>query len=200
MKIYHNQLTNTLTQNLPTVWLIFGDEPWQKSDALRQIQYTAQQQGYIEKLSFSADDKFDWQTIADEYMAMSLFASQRINEVELLNKTNEAAGKVLLSLSEQLHQDVVLILHGAKLDGATTNKKWFKSLNSKGVYLPIYDLDAKGLKQWLIRQTRQYQINLPFEAQQLLIELFEGNVLALDQELQKLSLLYANQPVTERDC
>lgn len=184
MKIYHNQLASTFTQPLPTVWLVCGDEPWQKNDAIKQIQYTAQQQGYVERLTFTADDKFNWQDLLDEYMAMSLFASQRIIEVELLNKVNDAGTKALLSLVEHLHQDVVLIFHGTKLDAATTNKKWFKSLSSHGVYLPVYDLDTKALRQWLNRQARHYQLNLPAESQALLIDLFEGNVLALDQELQ----------------
>ena len=199
MRIYHNQLTKSLTQPMPTVWLIFGDEPWQKNDALRQIQSTAIQQGYSERITLTADKGFDWHSVLDEYLAMSLFASQRVIEVELLVKVDEAAGKVLLSLIEQLHQDVVLILHGAKADAATTNKKWFKALNDKGIFLPIYDLDAKNLKQWLIRQASYYQVNLPADSQSLLIELFEGNVLALDQELQKLSILYANQQVSTEE-
>lgn len=196
MRIYHNQLAKSLSQPMPTVWLIFGDEPWQKNDALRQIQSTAVQQGYSERISLTADKGFDWHGVLDEYLSMSLFASQRVIEVELLVKVDEAAGKVLLSLIEQLHQDVVLILHGAKVDAATTNKKWFKALNDNGIYLPIYDLDPKGLKQWLSRQASQYQVNLPAESQSLLIELFEGNILALDQELQKLSILFANQQVS----
>ena len=184
MKIYHNQLTRTLANPMPTIWLIFGDEPWQKNDALRHIQTTANQQGYSERLSLCADNKFDWHLVLDEYLAMSLFASQRVIEVELLAKIDEAGSKVLLQIVGQLHQDVVLILHGAKLDGATTNKKWFKALTDKGVYLPVYELDAKALKQWLASQTRHYQLNLPIASQNLLIELFEGNILALDQELQ----------------
>ncbi len=199
MRIYHNQLAKTLTQPMPTVWLVFGDEPWQKNDALRHIQTTANQQGFVERISLTADKSFDWHDVLDEYLAMSLFASQRIIEVELLVKVDDAGGKVLLNLVEQLHQDVVLILHGAKVDAATTNKKWFKTLNDKGIYLPIYDLDTKALKQWLNRQANHYQLNLPNESQTLLIELFEGNVLALDQELQKLSLLFANQQVTAEE-
>lgn len=199
MKIYHNQLNKHLTQPLPNVWLVFGDEPWQKNDALAQIKYAAGQQGFVERINFTADDKFNWQDVLDEYLALSLFASQRIIEVELINKVNEAGSKVLLSLIERLHQDVILIFHGAKLDAATTNKKWFKGFNEQGVYLPVYDLDNKNLNQWLSKQAQHYQLNLPVETKNMLMDLFEGNVLALDQELQKLAILYANQQVSAEE-
>jgi len=199
MKIYHNQLAKNLSQPLSNIWLVFGDEPWQKNDALAQIKHAAGQQGFIERINFTADDKFNWQDVLDEYLALSLFASQRIIEVELINKVNEAGGKVLLSLLDRLHQDVILIFHGAKLDAATTNKKWFKGLNEQGIYLPVYDLDNKNLSQWLGRQAQHYQLNLPTETKSMLMDLFEGNVLALDQELQKLAILFANQQISEEE-
>ena len=103
------------------------------------------------------------------------------------------------SILEQLHSDVVLILHGAKLDTATTNKKWFKQFSEQGIYLPVYDMDSRAIQQWLNRQCRNYQLNVPIDAQHVLIDLFEGNILALDQELQKLSILFANQVVSAEE-
>ena len=199
MRIYHNQLNQHLAGQLANVWLVFGDEQWQKQDALTRINQSAVQQGFVEKLTFSADDKFHWQQLMDEYQSMSLFASQRVIEVELLNKVSQSGVSILEKLAEQLHQDTILIFHGAKLDAATTNKKWFKHFSNSGVYLPVYELDNKGLKRWLDTTARQYQLNLPQDSTDLLISLFEGNLLALDQELQKLSILYANQQVSSEN-
>lgn len=200
MRIYHNNLASTLQQSLFPVWLVFGDEPWQKDDSLRLIMQTANQNGFTETIRFSANEKFDWQQLLDEYQSLSLFSSQRIIEVELTsNKIGDAGSKALLSLSEHFHQDVLLIIHGGKADAATTNKKWFKTLSNVGCYLPIYDLDAKSLLPWLNRQAKKHQLNLSREATSLLSELFEGNLLALDQELQKLSLLFNNQTVHVED-
>jgi DNA polymerase-3 subunit delta len=200
-KIYHNQLQTTLNQGVKPLWLIFGDEPWQKNDSLALIKNHAQQQGFSELIRFSADDKFDWQQVTDEYQAMSLFASQRIIEIECINgKINDAGSKVLLSLMEQLHQDVLLIFHGPKLDGPTTNRKWFKTLSKYGCYLPLYDIEAKALYSWLQKQARRLQVNLSPDVSTLLIELFEGNLLALEQELQKLSLLFNQQLIQLEDA
>ena len=206
MKIYHNQLANTLRQGFKPVWLVFGDEPWQKNNSLAAIKDHATSQGFSEVIRFSTDTSFDWQQLVDEYQSLSLFASQRIIEVELTNvKVGDAGNKALLALAERLTQDatsghtgqdVIFIFHGAKLDGPSANRKWFKSLTQLGCYLPLYDIELKAMPQWLNNQARQLQLNISPELNALLIELFEGNLLALVQELDKLVILFGTQPIS----
>lgn len=207
MKIYHNQLPQTLSQGFTPVWLVFGDEPWQKNNSLTTIKNHANQQGFNELIRFSSDNKFDWQQLIDEYQSLSLFASQRIIEVEFTTiKIGDSGNKSLLALSEVIEknsalQDVVFIFHGPKLDGPSANRKWFKTLTQLGCYLPLYDIDAKTLPRWLQNQARSLKLNLSSELSSLLIELFEGNLPALEQELQKLSLLFSpNQQIGLSDA
>lgn len=206
MKIYHNQLDNTLRQGFKPVWLVFGDEPWQKNSSLATIRDHAKQQGFSEVIRFSSDTSFDWQQLLDEYQSLSLFASQRIIEVELTTvKVGDAGNKALLALAERLTQDiksghvpqdVIFIFHGAKLDAASANRKWFKILTQLGCYLPLYDIELKAMPQWLNNQARQLHLNISAELNALLIELFEGNLLALAQELEKLVLLFGSQHIS----
>jgi len=201
MRIYHNQLINNLHQGLKPIWLIFGDEPWQKNDSLATVKNYAQQQGFSELIRFTGDDKFDWQLLVEEYQSLSLFASQRIIEIELpTGKINELGSKVLLKLVEQLHQDVLLIFHGPKLDANNQKRKWFKTLEKQGTFLPLYDIEGKQLHQWLQRQARVLNVNLQPDVSSLLVEFFEGNLPALQQELQKLSLLFDNAQVSIEDA
>jgi len=201
MRIYHNNLHATLNQGFKPFWLIFGDEPWQKNDSLSLIKSTCLAQGFDEVIRFTADDKFDWSVITHEYQSMSLFSSQRIIEVELLSaKVNESAGKTLLALSEQFTNDVIIILHGPKLDAAQQKKKWFKSLENAGCFLPLYDIEGNQLNQWIIRQTKQLGLNIHQDVIPLMVQLFEGNLLALNQELQKLSILFGQTLVSIQDA
>jgi len=207
MKIYHNELQQKLAQSFKPVWLVFGDEPWQKNDSLSTIKNHAQQQGFSEIIRFSSDNKFDWQQLIDEYQSMSLFASQRIIEVEFTTiKIGDVGHKAMLALSETIEknaslQDVIFIFHGPKLDGPTANRKWFKTLTKLGCYLPLYDIDIKVLPRWLQTQARNINVNLAPELSSLLIELFEGNLPALEQELQKLSLLFpSNHQISLTDA
>jgi DNA polymerase-3 subunit delta len=206
MKIYHNQLENTLRQGFKPSWLVFGDEPWQKNNSLTVIKNHAKNHGFSELIRFSTEASFDWQQLLDEYQSLSLFASQRIIEVELTSiKVGDTGNKALLALSERLIEDyknpqtprdVIFIFHGAKLDAASANRKWFKNFNQLGCYLPIYDIDVKAMPSWLKNQARNEQLNLAPDLQTMLIELFEGNLLALSQELNKLALLYGTQHIS----
>ena len=201
MRIYHNQLVNTLNQGLKPVWLVFGDEPWQKNDSLSTIKSCYQQQGFAELIRFSVDDKFDWSLLHQEYQAMSLFSSQRIIELELVNnKLGDKGNKALQSISEQLHGDILLIIHGGKVDASGQKRKWFKSLEQAGCFIPLYDVEGKQLNLWIQRQAKANQLNLHGDVTIMLAEMFAGNLNALDQELQKLSILFGQQLITPDDA
>jgi len=198
MKIYHNQLQQTLTQGFKPVWLIYGNEPWQINDSISQIKSYFLQQGFDEVIRFSSDNSFNWQQLIDEFQSMSLFSSKRVIEVEFTSiKVGDIGNKALLALSETIEknmllQDVIFIFHGPKLDGPSANKKWFKALTQLGCYLPIYDIEINHLPKWLHNQARCLNITVTPELATLLIELCEGNLFALAQELQKLSILFPN--------
>ncbi|OKY24601.1 DNA polymerase III subunit delta [Thalassotalea sp. PP2-459] len=197
MRIYHNQLTATLNKPAAPVWLIFGDEPWQKSNSISTIKQHYKQQGFDEIIQFTVDDKFDWSQLVQEYQAMSLFASLRIIELELLtNKIGDTGSKILTDIAQQLVPDVLLLIHGNKLDAPTQKRKWVKALESNGCFLPLYDIEGKHLQQWVQKQARLYQVNMLPDVMLLLAELFEGNLHALDQELQKLAILFGQQLIT----
>ena len=79
---------------------------------------------------------------------MRLFAAQRIIEIELVTgKIADAGSKILLKLSENFHPDVQLIFHGPKIDAAGQKRKWFKTLEKLGCFLPLYDIEGRQLLQ-----------------------------------------------------
>ena len=194
MRVYHNKLSQSLSQGLPLVCLVFGDEPWQKIDSLAQIKQQAKAQGFEEVIQFSADASFDWQEVHNEYYAMSLFSGRKVIEIELINgKISEQGGKLLTELANDLTPDNLLLLHGDKLETRVTKKKWFTSLDKQGIYVAIYDVEGRHLSQWLTQQARQFGLSLTPDANQYMVTILEGNLLAMSQELEKFALLYPNQ-------
>lgn len=201
MRIYHNQLSATLNKQQSAIWLIFGDEPWQKNDSLSQIKQWGQQNGFDELVRFSADDKFDWSLLQQEYQSLSLFAERRIIEIELSSlKINEAGVKLLADICQLPNPDNLLIFHGAKLDGNSQKRKWFKALEQAGVFLPLYDIEGKHLMQWLNQQAQRLGLNLHQDTKTLFTTLFEGNLATMQQELEKLSILFQHEQVSPEDA
>mgnify|MGYP001007935987 FL=1 len=195
-KLYANQLQQHLTGQLAPCYLLFGEEPLQKLEAIDAIRAAAKQQGYLERISLTADAQFDWNELSNELQAMSLFAERRLIELELVQqKLSPAANEQLKNLPQQLHNDIILLIHGERSHSDVSKLAWFKQLQSQAVQIPIYALDERQSQQWLSQRARQLQLQLSSDAIALLQQHCAGNLLAARQELEKLALSNLPQPL-----
>ena len=195
-KLYANQLGQHLAGQLAPCYLLFGEEPLQKLEAIDAIRAAAKQQGYLERISLAADAQFDWNELSNELQAMSLFAERRLLELEL-TQAKPAAGvnDQLKQLANQLHQDIVLVIHGSRSHSEVSKLAWFKQLQTQAVQVPIYPLDERQQRQWLQQRAQQLKVQLTSDALQLLQQHCAGNLLAARQELEKLALSNLPQPL-----
>lgn len=191
MQVYPNRLTQTLANNLPRFVMVFGDEPQQKMDAIELVRKTALQQGFDERQSLVADSQFDWSSLLEASQSMSLFSSRQYIELEIpTGKPGTEGSKTLQAVVSQDNPDVMLLIHGAKIDKGVTNSKWFKQLDQQGIYVPCYPLEGDRLKAWLRDQMQLLSLKADNRVVDFFVDYFEGNLLAAKQELQKLTLLY----------
>ncbi|RTE87452.1 MULTISPECIES: DNA polymerase III subunit delta [Gammaproteobacteria] len=189
MQLRADQLQSHLNTSLAPVYLIFGDDPFLLQKHIAQIRQAALQQGFEERTSLVQDKEFSWSELADATQSMSLFSSKQLIELELPKAApGKEGGKALLAYLEQRTDDHVLIVFGPRINKATQNTKWCKSLIQAGVFVPVYTPDAAKLPQYIKTRASLYQIQLQPEAIQQLATWYEGNLLALDQELKKLKL------------
>lgn len=195
-KLYANQLPQHLNGVLAPCYLLFGDEPLQKLEAIDAIRAAARQQGYAERLSLTADAQFDWNELSNELQAMSLFAERRLIELELVQqKLSATANEQLKALPQQLHDDIILLIHGERSHSEVSKLAWFKQLQNQAVQIPVYPLDERQSQQWLRERSRQLQLQLSSDALALLQQHCAGNLLAARQELEKLALANISQPL-----
>ncbi|MGR5456476.1 DNA polymerase III subunit delta, partial [Vibrio alfacsensis] len=100
---------------------------------------------------FSVDSSLDWNDVYDCTQALSLFSSKQIIELSIPESgINAAIAKQLLEISSHLHEDIVVIITGAKLTRAQESAKWFKALN--GCLVSCAAPDVKHLPQWVMRR------------------------------------------------
>lgn len=191
MQVYPNRFAQTLSQQLPMVCLIFGDEPQQKLDCMEALRERAKKEGFDERYQFVADGQFNWNDLIDACQSMSLFSSRQHIELELpTGKPGAEGSKVLTSLAQQPNPDVLLTIHGPKIGKDVQNSKWFKQLDKSGCYVPCYPLEGKQLSAWLDAQMREAGIKNSRELVGFFQDYFEGNMPAAKQEIRKLPLLY----------
>ncbi|WP_028117022.1 DNA polymerase III subunit delta [Ferrimonas senticii] len=199
MKIFASQLARALDK-LPQLLLVFGDDVLIREECRDQIrQQLMRKQGVEERLSLVQESPFDWQALAQECQALSLFASRRLIELELPSlKPGSEGAAVLAEIAEALsqQQDTFLLLHGPKAGREQTNTKWFKTLEKHGLYVQALTPEGAHYQRWIGDRARHHGLSLNRDGQQLLASMFEGNLLAADQTMAQLSLISDGQPLT----
>jgi len=193
MQIYANQLVNHLKQLVPC-YLVFGDEPLQKKEALRDIRQACQQSGFDERICLSQEPGFSWHELAQAGQNLSLFSSRQLIELELTTiKPGQDGSKALISFIEHASPDTILLIHGPKAGQDVQKAKWFKTLSGAGLFVVVNQPQGPAFNQWVSRRVSHCQLNFAPDALAQFCRMFEGNLLAADQELEKLSLQLGQQ-------
>ncbi|MCC5855889.1 MAG: DNA polymerase III subunit delta [Idiomarina sp.] len=189
MQIRAEQIEKTLERGIAPVYLLFGDEPFLVQQALDQLRAALRNAGFDERIRLVQDKTFQWAELRNQGQTQSLFSSQQLIELELPDASpGKEGGAALNEFLEHQSPDQVLLIHGPKITKQSQGTKWFKSLEKVGVFVPIYAPSKDQLPAYVRQRASHHGVNLAPDAVDLLSLWFEGNLLALDQELMKLSL------------
>jgi DNA polymerase-3 subunit delta len=191
VKVFADQLPAALDKQLPKVVIVAGDEPLQHRDACDAVRHAARQAGIEEREVVDVEPNFAWGKLLEVASNLSLFSTRKLIEVRLgSHKLGQEGTKTLAQYGEQLAQseDVLLISMG-KLDARQQKSAWFKTLDKHGLFVPVWPVDPSRLGFWLRDRAGRHGLQLDLDAARLLGERTEGNLLAADQELQKLALM-----------
>jgi DNA polymerase-3 subunit delta len=189
MKVRADQLESQLKKNLAPIYIISGDEVLLCQEAADSIRKAAQQHNIDERLRFVADAQFDWQDVINENQSLSLFSTRRMFDIQI-DKMGEKHSKALAQLSQSLSEDNIILLTLPKIDARTQKAKWFTQLESQGVFVQIWPIDASRLPAWVQQRAQALNLSLTRDAASMICERGEGNLLALSQELEKLALVH----------
>lgn len=197
LRLYPEQLRAQLNEGLRAAYLLLGNDPLllqESQDAVRQLAAT---QGFDEHHSFTLDNSTDWQEIFSLCQAMSLFAARQTLLIQLPeNGPNAAINEQLATLVSLLHGDLLLIVRGNKLTKAQENAAWFTALTNHSVLVTCQTPEQAHLPKWVAARAKQRNLELDDAANQLLCYCYEGNLLALAQALERLSLLWPDGKLT----
>ncbi|MGK2960252.1 MAG: DNA polymerase III subunit delta [Candidatus Malihini olakiniferum] len=197
IRLYPEQLDAQLTKGLRACYLLFGNDLLLLQESLDTLRHHALEQGFTDHSSFILDQSTDWNVIFSTCQALSLFASRQSLLLQLpKNGPNAAIAENLVKLAGLLHQDILLVLRGNKLTKAQENSAWFKALLQHGVSINCLTPEQDQLPRWVAQRAKQRKLQLDDAATQLLCYCYEGNLLALMQALQRLSLLYPDGKLT----
>ncbi|MGK2946575.1 MAG: DNA polymerase III subunit delta [Candidatus Malihini olakiniferum] len=197
IRLYPEQLDAQFTKELRACYLLFGNDPFLLQESLDKLHHYAFGQGFTEHFSFTLDQNNSWDAIFSACQTLSLFAARQSLLLQLPeNGPSDAMAENLVKLAELLHQDILPILRGNKLIKKQENSAWFKALLQNGVIINCMTPERAQLPRWVSQRAKKRKMQLDDAAMQLLCYYYEGNLLALMQALEHLSLLYPDGKLT----
>lgn len=197
IRVYPEQLVAQLHEGLRACYLLCGNEPLLLQESQDHIRRVAAQHDFTEHFSFALDAHTEWGSIFSLCQALSLFASRQTLLLSFPDSGLTAPmNEQLVKLSGLLHPDILLILRANKLTKAQENSPWFKALSKNGVFVSCQTPEQAQLPRWVSTRAKSLSLDVDDAAIQLLCYCYEGNLLALSQALERLSLLYPDGKLT----
>ena len=186
-----------LQKNQQSKFLLLGDEALSRKEAFDIIRQFAKEKTYTEKLSFTVDRFFKWDQCASSLSSQGLFSQKRIIEIIIPSgKINAEGGDSFYKILQNLTQNDLLVVHLPQIDKETKFQRWFKEIEKIAYTIKLDEIKPTELAFWLKKRASLLTIDLDEESIQLISQLVHGNMLAADQELNKLALLFPGQSIS----
>jgi DNA polymerase III subunit delta len=173
---------------LPRACLVTGAEPLLIDEACSQLRARARQDGFGDREVHFLEKGFDWDALMRDAASMSLFANLRLIELKFRTAPDAAAGKNLAQLAAQPPQDTLLLVAG-ELEPKSLKSAWVSEFERQGLVVVAAEMTRDRLPEWVSRRLQKHGITLDADAAQLLADRVEGNLLAAQQEIERIALL-----------
>ncbi len=196
MQLKLNQLAGHLKKTLAPIYLISGDTTLLVRETRDTLREAAKKAGFLQRELLCVEAGFDWGKFISLTENFNLFSEKCLIEIQNPTaKFDEQGIKTLLRYLETPSADHVIVITCNKLTSAQKRSRWYKAIDNVGVTLPIWPIGAHELPRWIQQRMQQAKLQADRESIQLLADLTEGNLLATQQTIEKLRLLYPAQSI-----
>ena len=200
MNVRPDQLKSVVAKMTYPVYMVSGDEPLQQMESLDLIRSYLRDNEFSEREVLDVDAQFDWQRLMDEAANMSLFATRRIVELRLPSaKPGRQGSQVLKDYLSRPPEDTVLVINAGKVDGNSKKSAWYKAVEQSGMIVQCWPVAVDKLSSWLQQRFRARDMDADNEVLAYISQHVEGNLLAADQEIEKLYLLLGPGKISYAD-
>ncbi|HJX58700.1 MAG TPA: DNA polymerase III subunit delta [Thiobacillus sp.] len=200
MNIAADRLPDQLARGLAALYVVVGDEPLAAQEAADAIRAAARAAGHSERNVYTVQGRYNWQSIFAGGDNLSLFAERRLTEIRVPSgKPGIDGAKALEAYAARLPADTLTLISLPGLDWKAMKSRWFTTLAAAGVVVEARPVERAQLPAWIERRLARQGLRAERAALEFLADQVEGNLLAAQQEIDKLALLLPPGPVTLAD-
>jgi DNA polymerase-3 subunit delta len=196
LKLTLDSLPSHLTGEPARAYLISGDEALLVGEAADAIRARVKRAGFDEREVHFIERVADWDAVRASSNNLSLFGARKLIELRLPSgKPGTGGSNSIVELLTNASADNVYLMITGKLEREQNNSAWVKAFESTGAWLATRPIEVARLPQWLRARATAVGLELDDAAVQFIVERTEGNLLAAQQELEKLKLLAVGKRV-----
>lgn len=200
MNIPAERLPDQLSRGLAALYVVVGDEPLAAQEASDAIRAAARAAGHSERNVYTVQGRYNWQGIFASGDNLSLFAERRLTEIRIPSgKPGVDGAKALEAYAAKLPADTLTLISLPGIDWKAMQSRWFAALAKTGVVVEARPIDRTALPGWIERRLAKQGLRAERAALERLADQVEGNLLAAQQEIDKLALLLPPGNVTLAD-
>jgi DNA polymerase-3 subunit delta len=181
-------LSSGLARGLRSAYLVTGFEPLLIAEACDAVRAAARAQGYADREVHFLERGFDWNALLADAANLSLFATRRLIELKIGPTPDAEAQKALAGLAAQPPEDTVLLVSG-ELERKTLSTQWVRAFEERGVLVVAQAVERPALPGWIRDRLGRKGVVIEPLAAELLADRVEGNLLAAQQEIERIALL-----------
>ncbi len=188
MRTSPDGLSSGLARGLGSAYLVTGSEPLLIGEACDAIRATARAQQYADREVHFLERGFDWNALLADAANLSLFASRRLIELRIGPAPDAESGRALAGLAERPPEDTVLLVSG-ELEYKSLKAAWVGAFEKHGVLVVTQPVERPALPGWIRERLGRKGVTIEPAAAELLADRVEGNLLAAQQEVERIALL-----------
>jgi DNA polymerase-3 subunit delta len=185
------------TGSLPRACLVTGVEPLLIDEACTALRARARAEGYGEREVHFLEKGLDMGALLADAFNLSLFANRRLIELKFRNAPDASLQKDLATLVAKPPDDTVLLVTGPLQPGKPLKTQWVAAFEQHGLLVVADEVKRAQLPAWIARRLRQRDVTIDEPGAELLADRVEGNLLAAQQEIERIALL---QPGAKLDA
>ncbi len=191
MLLRAEQLDAHLKGTLAPSYVLHGDEPLLVIEAADAIRAAGRARGFSEREVLVVTQYFKWSALAEAAGNMSLFGGEKLIDLRIpTGKPGREGSDALARYAANPPSGVITLVTLPQVDWKAQKSAWFTALTGNGVVMELNAPALDRLPDWLAGRLARQGQSAGREALEFMAGHVEGNLLAANQEVMKLSLLH----------
>ena len=181
---------NKYLEKSPKIFLIYGAEIVLINESSSQINEFFMKKDFSERVILTKDNFKDAKKIVMQNAGGSLFSSKVIIEI-IHNGSGTTLPKDILSIFDNQNLENIVVIIRSTIKKINKNTAWFKLIDNKALVIECNKMKAYEEKTWLKDRLSFMNENDIKDYSERLTNMFAGNLVAQNNEINLLKLTYA---------